>query len=54
VPEAAQAGQEQLAGNIALQREGFDVPTFRGVAGQLHWKDCLVVDSVLVLKQLGV
>jgi hypothetical protein len=34
IPEAAQAGQEQLAGNIALQREGFDVPTFRGVAGQ--------------------
>ena len=34
VPEGAQAGQEQLAGNIALQREGFDVPTFRGVAGQ--------------------
>jgi hypothetical protein len=34
VPEAAQAGQEQLAANIALQREGFDVPTFRGVAGQ--------------------
>ena len=35
VPEAAQAGQEQLAANIALQREGFDVPTFRGVAGQI-------------------
>jgi hypothetical protein len=34
IPEAAQASQEQLAGNIALQREGFDVPTFRGVAGQ--------------------
>jgi DNA-binding protein H-NS len=34
VPEALQAGQEQLAANIALQREGFDVPTFRGVAGQ--------------------
>lgn len=33
VPEAAQAGQEQLAANIALQREGFDVPTARGVAG---------------------
>jgi hypothetical protein len=30
VPEAAQAGQEQVAQNIALQREGFDVPTFRG------------------------
>jgi hypothetical protein len=35
VPEGAQAGQEQLAGNIALQREGFDVPTFRGVAGNI-------------------
>jgi len=33
VPEMAQAGQEQLAQNIALQREGFDVPTARGVAG---------------------
>jgi hypothetical protein len=34
VPEAIQAGQEQLAANIAAQREGLDVPTFRGVAGQ--------------------
>ena len=33
IPEVAQAGQEQLAENIALQKEGFDVPTFRGVAG---------------------
>jgi len=33
VPEIAQAGQEQLAQNIALQRAGFDVPTLRGVAG---------------------
>jgi arsenate reductase-like glutaredoxin family protein len=40
-PEAAQAGQEQLAANLALQGEidprtnlPFDVPTFRGVAGQ--------------------
>jgi len=32
--EALQGGQEQLAQNIALQRQGFDVPTFRGVAGQ--------------------
>jgi hypothetical protein len=32
--EGAQGGQEQLAQNIALQREGFDVPTMRGVAGQ--------------------
>lgn len=31
--EAAQAGQEQVAQNIALQRQGFDVPTARGVAG---------------------
>jgi hypothetical protein len=30
VPEMVQAGQEQVAQNIALQREGFDVPTFRG------------------------
>jgi hypothetical protein len=42
VPEAAQAGQEQLAANLALQSEidprtnlPFDVPTFRGVAGQM-------------------
>jgi hypothetical protein len=33
VPEVAQGSQEQLAQNIALQREGFDVPTMRGVAG---------------------
>ena len=32
IPEAAQAGQEQLAQNLALQREGADVPTMRGVA----------------------
>jgi hypothetical protein len=29
--EGAQGGTEQLSQNIALQREGFDVPTFRGV-----------------------
>lgn len=29
-PEAVQAAQEQIAQNIALQREGFDVPTMRG------------------------
>ena len=34
LPEAAQAGQERMAQNIALQREGYDVPTMRGVAGQ--------------------
>lgn len=33
VPEVLQAGQEQLAANIALQREGFDVDTMRGVVG---------------------
>lgn len=32
--EALQGGQEQLAQNIAQQREGFDVPTMRGVVGQ--------------------
>jgi hypothetical protein len=32
--EAAQGGQEQLAQNIALQREGYVVPTMRGVVGQ--------------------
>lgn len=31
--EAAQGGQEQYAGNVALQNEGFDAPTWRGVAG---------------------
>jgi hypothetical protein len=32
-PEFIQAAQEQAAGNIALQREGFeDIPTMRGVA----------------------
>ena len=32
--EAAEGGQEQLAQNVALQREGYDVPTMRGVVGQ--------------------
>jgi CHASE3 domain sensor protein len=32
-PEFAQGSQEQLAQNLALQREGFDVDTFRGVVG---------------------
>lgn len=32
--EAVQGGQERLAGNLALQGEGFDVPTWQGVAGQ--------------------
>lgn len=30
-PEAVQAGQEQFAENIALQRQGFDVPLERGL-----------------------
>ena len=34
VPEAVQGGQEQLSQNLALQREGFDVDTWKGVAGQ--------------------
>jgi hypothetical protein len=34
VPEAVQGGQEKLATNIALQREGVDVPTMRGVVAQ--------------------
>jgi|GEM_PF-6868754 len=33
VPEAGQEAQEQIASNIALQREGEDVPTSRGAAG---------------------
>jgi len=33
LPEALQGGQEQFASNIALQREGIDTPTFRGVTG---------------------
>jgi hypothetical protein len=32
--EALQGGQEQLAQNLAIQREGFERPTFQGVAGQ--------------------
>ena len=31
-PEAVQAGQAEAAQNLALQREGADVPTMRGVA----------------------
>jgi Inorganic Pyrophosphatase/Mannosyl-glycoprotein endo-beta-N-acetylglucosaminidase/ADP-Ribosyltransferase in polyvalent proteins len=34
LPEAAQGAQERVAVNQALQNEGFDVPTFQGVAGQ--------------------
>lgn len=33
LPEAAQGGQERLAQNLALQREGFDVNALTGVAG---------------------
>jgi hypothetical protein len=33
LPEAGQGGMEQASANIALQREGYDVPTMRGVAG---------------------
>lgn len=32
--EFPQGGQEQLAQNLALQRQGFDVPTMRGVVSQ--------------------
>lgn len=32
-PEFLQGGQEQMAGNIALAREGFDVDAMRGVIG---------------------
>jgi len=32
-PEFAQAAQEQLARNLALQREGYDVPLTRGIYG---------------------
>lgn len=34
LPEFLQGAQEQLAQNIALQKEGFDVPTMRGVVAQ--------------------
>jgi len=34
IPEFLQGSQIQLAENIALQREGFDVPTMRGVISQ--------------------
>jgi hypothetical protein len=33
LPEGLQGGVEQLGGNIASQREGFEVPTMRGVYG---------------------
>ncbi len=32
--EGAQGSQERLAANLALQKEGFDVPTMQGVLGQ--------------------
>lgn len=34
LPEAVQGGQEKYASNLALQREGFDVDPWAGVAGQ--------------------
>jgi len=34
LPEGLQGGQEQAARNIALQREGVDVPTMQGVVSQ--------------------
>ena len=34
IPEAAQAAQERYAQNVALQREGFAVDPYAGVAGQ--------------------
>lgn len=34
VPEGAQGGQEKLAANVAAQREGYEVDTWSGVAGQ--------------------
>lgn len=39
--EGLQAGQEQLASNLALQRQGFDVDTFAGVGGAAA-RDALV------------
>lgn len=33
-PEMVQGGQERLAANLALQKEGYDTPTWQGVAGQ--------------------
>jgi hypothetical protein len=39
--EGVQAGQEQLASNLALQRQGFDVDTFAGVAGSAA-RDALI------------
>lgn len=32
--ESVQGGQEQLAGNLAQRRQGFDTPLMQGVAGQ--------------------
>ncbi|MGQ8876583.1 PLxRFG domain-containing protein [Delftia sp. NA_296.1] len=34
LPEAVQGGQERFASNVAQQREGGEVPTWQGVAGQ--------------------
>ena len=34
IPEGIQGGQEKVATNVALQRQGMDVPTFRGAFGQ--------------------
>jgi hypothetical protein len=34
IGEGLEGGQEQMAQNLALQRQGFNVPTMRGVVGQ--------------------
>ena len=46
--EGAQGGQERLAENIALQREGRDVGTFTGVAGQAIQEGLQQLSATLV------
>ncbi len=55
-PEFLQAGQSQLAQNIALRNEGFDVPLFQGVfaAGALEGAAGAILGGGLAVPRTGV
>ena len=55
-PEFAQAGQSQLAQNIALRSEGFDVPLFRNVfgAGAMEGAAGAILGGGLAVPRTGV
>ena len=55
-PEFAQAGQSQLAQNMALRNEGFDVPLFRNVfgAGAMEGAAGAILGGGLAVPRTGV